>query len=313
MHTNFKTENRESNLANTQAANSQLGIAPADLQQTLKLAGLLQTSLETETVLHYFIESASEHVDFDAVSFEYNPLEISLLFGVKKRHTCSYRLKLAGEFLGELIFSRRHRFSEQEMESLEGLLGQLIYPLRNAIWYQKAVRSAQMDPLTGINNRAALDNVLLREVDLANRNNTLLSMIIVDIDHFKNVNDQYGHSVGDSVLKQFSKILADNLRGSDVLFRYGGEEFVIVLTGTSSDDAVLVANRIRQAIENNLFCVENLKLPVTASFGTATLINGDSSNVFFENADAALYKAKELGRNRVIPHRPDSGLKTAAE
>lgn len=313
MHTNFKTENSESNLGNTQAANTQLGIAPADLQQTLKLAGLLQTSLETETVLHYFIETAGEHVDFDAVSFEYNPLEISLLFGVKKRHTCSYRLKLAGEFLGELIFSRRHRFSEQEMETLEGLLGQLIYPLRNAVWYQKAIRSAQMDPLTGINNRAALDNVLLREVDLANRNNTLLSMIIADIDHFKNVNDQYGHSVGDTVLKEFSKILTHNLRGSDVLFRYGGEEFVIILTGTSNEDAVLVANRIRQAVENNPFCVDNLNLPITSSFGTATLISGDSSSSFFEKADAALYKAKELGRNQVIPYQEDGELKAAAE
>jgi len=313
MHTNIKTENQLANLGNTQTANTPLGIAPADLQQTLKLAGLLQTSLETETVLHYFIETAGEHVDFDAVSFDYSPLDIALLFGVKKRHTCSYRLKLAGEFLGELIFSRRHRFSEDEMETLEGLLGQLIYPLRNAVWYQKAVRSAQMDPLTGINNRAALDNILNREVDLANRNNTLLSMIVADIDHFKNVNDQYGHSVGDSVLKEFSKIIADNLRGSDVLFRYGGEEFVIILTGTSSEDAVLVANRIRQAIENNLFSVNNLQLPVTASFGTATLTEGESADIFFQKADTALYKAKESGRNQVIPYLPDDELKSTAK
>lgn len=313
MHTHFKTENSESSLSNTPSANTPLGIAPADLQQTLKLAGLLQTSLETDTVLNYFIEAAGQHIDFDAVSFEYNPLELSLLFGIKKRHTCSYRLKLAGEFLGELVFSRRHRFSEQEMETLEGLLSQLIYPLRNAIWYQKAVRSAQIDPLTGINNRVALDNVLLREVDLANRNDTCLSLIVADIDHFKNVNDQYGHGVGDSVLKEFSKIVSDNLRGSDILFRYGGEEFVIVLTGTSSADAVLVGNRIRKAIENTLFCVDNLKLPITASFGSAALASGDTANVLFNKADSALYKAKESGRNKVIPYHPEFELEPIAK
>lgn len=313
MRTHFKTDNRESSLGTVHSANTPLGIAPAELQQTLELAGLLQTSLETDTVLQYFIEAAGQHIDFDAVQFEYKPLEVSLLFGVKKRHTCSYRLKLAGEFLGELVFSRRHRFSEQEMETLEGLLGQLIYPLRNAVWYQKAVRSAQMDPLTGINNRAALDNVLSREVDLAHRNGTMLSLVVADIDHFKNVNDQYGHSVGDSVLKEFSKIVSDNLRGSDILFRYGGEEFVIILTGTSSEDAVLVADRIREAVDNTLFCVDNLKLPVTASFGTASLANGDRPDALFQKADTALYEAKESGRNRVFPFKPGTEIKAAMD
>ncbi len=312
MQTHLNRGKNEAQITNVQLAqpsSESLGVAPAELQQTLNLAGLLQTSLEVETVLKYFVEAALQRVEFDSVQFEYTPLACQFVHGQKKRHTCSYRLKLAGEFLGELIFSRRQRFAEAEMETLEGLLGQLIYPIRNAIWYQRAVQSAQMDPLTGIYNRTAMDNMLQREVDLAHRNRTPLSLIVADIDHFKKINDQHGHSVGDAVLKEFSEIVSDNLRGSDVVFRYGGEEFVVLLTGTNSEDVELVANRIRKAVAEHVFCAEDLKLPLTASFGTASLNSADTPESLFNKADSALYQAKETGRNRICMFQQASGLK----
>lgn len=285
------------------ASGEQLGIAPAELQHTLKLAGLLQTSLEIETILQFFIDALQEKVEFDGVQFEYPELALEYRFGQKKRHTCSYRLKLAGEFLGELEFSRRHRFAQQEMEQIENQLRQLIYPLRNAIWYQQAVKSAQFDPLTGIKNRASLDQTLAREVDLAHRNKTPLSLIIADIDHFKRINDKYGHSTGDEILKGFAKCIDDNLRASDIVFRYGGEEFVVLLTGTDGRSARAVANRIRKAIEEFCFACNASncnKLRLTASLGTASLTASDSVESLFEKADKALYHAKKGGRNQVI-------------
>ncbi len=296
------------------ASVEQLGIAPAELQHTLKLAGLLQTSLEIDTILGFFIDALQEKVEFDGVHFEYHPLQLESRFGQKRRHTCSYRLKLAGEFLGELEFSRRHRFSQQEMEQLENLLCQLIYPLRNAIWYQQAVTAAQFDPLTGIKNRASLDQTLTREVDLAHRNKTPLSLIVADIDLFKNINDKFGHSAGDEILKAFAKCIDDNLRTSDIVFRYGGEEFVVLLTGTDGRSARAVANRIRKAIENFSFQFtdengNSIEVPLTASLGSASLTAKDTVETLFDKADKALYHAKEAGRNQVVSFQ--SIIKTA--
>jgi len=296
------------------ASTEQLGIAPAELQHTLKLAGLLQTSLEIETILGFFIDALQEKIEFDGVHFEFFPLLLEYKFGQKKRHTCSYRLKLAGEFLGELEFSRSHRFAQQEMEQLEGLLCQLIYPLRNAIWYQQAVKSAQFDPLTGIKNRASLDQTMAREVSLAHRNKTPLSLIVADIDHFKKINDQFGHSAGDEILKAFAKCINDNLRTSDILFRYGGEEFVVLLTGTDGRSARAAANRIRKAIEVCSFNCNALnsssnEVPLTASLGSASLTASDTMESLFDKADRALYHAKEGGRNQVVSFQ--SLIKTA--
>ncbi len=194
------------------------------------------------------------------------------------------------------------------METLEGLLGQLIYPLRNAVWYQRAILSAQIDPLTGINNRTSLDSTLKREVELAHRNSTPLSLIVADIDHFKAVNDQYGHSVGDCVLKEFSQLISDKLRSTDIIFRFGGEEFVILLTGTNSEDAYLVADRIRQSVEEHVFKSDDLELPITASFGTASLNFTDNTDSLFNKADAAMYASKESGRNKVTPYHKEISL-----
>ncbi len=295
-------------MSNLPEASEQFGQSPIELQETLKLAGLLQTSLDLEMVLNHFYDSVQSRVAFDGLQFEYEPMAVSLAYGKKRHHTCSYRLKLAGEFLGELIFSRRRRFAEQEMEVLENMLCQLIYPLRNSIWYQRAVHSAQVDSLTGINNRTAMNNTLKREVDLAHRNRTPLSLIVADIDHFKQINDQYGHSVGDEVLKGFAQLITNNLRGSDIVFRYGGEEFVVLLTGTNSEDATLIAERIRGAVENHIFNCEDHQLSLTASFGTASLSGNDTQESLFKHADQALYRAKEGGRNLVQTYQSQMPL-----
>ncbi|MDH5570860.1 MAG: GGDEF domain-containing protein [Gammaproteobacteria bacterium] len=292
--------NTKQQLSKPVANGEQLGIAPAELQHTLKLAGLLQTSLEIDSILKFFLEAAEEKVDFDGVQYEYPPLSLSQPYGNKRRHTCSYRLRLAGEFLGELEFSRRHRFAQQEMELLENLLCHLIYPLRNAIWYQQAIMAAQLDPLTGIQNRAALDKTLAREVTLAHRNNTPLSLIVVDIDFFKKINDEHGHATGDDILKSFAQCINNSLRGSDIVFRYGGEEFVILLTGSDGRSVRAVANRVRKAIEDFKFISNDQLIPITASLGTASLTNKDSTKSLFKKADQALYCAKESGRNQVV-------------
>ncbi len=270
-----------------------------ELQRTLKLAGLLQTSLEVQSIMQYFIESAQETVPFSGVEYQFSEMQLDLEFGKKERHNCAYRLRITSDNLGELKFSRNKRFSESEMEKLENLIFHLVYPLRNAIQYQKAITSAQMDSLTGVNNRASMDQCLDREVELAHRHDNELSLLIIDIDHFKEVNDSLGHSAGDAVLKSLVTCIKDTMRVSDMLFRYGGEEFALVLSGTGLDGARQVGERIRAAVQNYPFVYEGKELDLSVSIGVACLGRRDSSSRLFNKADAALYQAKKAGRNQV--------------
>lgn len=285
---------------NPTAAREQLGIAPAELQQTLKLAGLLQTSLEIDSVLNFFLQAAQQLVSFDAAHYSFDEQQLNLKYGKTQRHRCSYRLRLAGEFLGELIFTRRRRFAEQEMEQLENLMGQLIFPLRNAVWYQRALQAAKIDALTGANNRAALNETMEREVDLAHRHQSALSMIIFDLDHFKLINDNYGHASGDDVLRECVECSNQALRSTDMLFRFGGEEFVVLLPGVNASGATLAAERLRNIIEKHVFSSRQSTIPVTISVGVASLTLQDSTKTLLERADKALYSAKNSGRNQVV-------------
>lgn len=285
---------------NPTAAREQLGIAPAELQQTLKLAGLLQTSLEIDSILNYFLQAAQQVVNFDAAQYDFEEQSLNLKYGKTQRHRCSYRLRLAGEFLGELIFTRRRRFAEQEMEHLENLMGQLIYPLRNAVWYQRALQAAKIDPLTGAHNRASMNDTLEREVELAHRHQSALSIVIFDLDHFKQINDNYGHVTGDDVLRECVKCCNQTLRSTDLLFRFGGEEFVVILPGVNANGALLAAERLRSVIEKHVFQSGPSTVPVTISVGTASLTMQETTKTLIERSDKALYSAKNDGRNRVV-------------
>ncbi|WP_297800986.1 GGDEF domain-containing protein [uncultured Brevundimonas sp.] len=157
------------------------------------------------------------------------------------------------------------------------------------------------DPLTRALNRRFLPTILSREISLAKSSGAPLSVIMLDVDHFKAINDTHGHSAGDLVLKQVAEVIADNIRLSDFVFRYGGEEFLIVLVETTIDDAEVVAERMRQALASR-----DLRLPtggelrVTASIGLAAFNEHPDYNQLIETADAALYQAKNSGRNRTV-------------
>jgi len=278
------------------------GFDVPELQRTLKLAGLLQTSLELENILQYFVESVQEAIPIDGLAYDNCSLDVQFHVGKPGRHRCVYPLTLAGDTLGEITFSRNQRFSDQEMEQLENFTYQLVYPLRNAILYQEAVHAAQIDGLTGANNRAAMDRCLERELELAHRHDHALSLILVDVDHFKRINDLFGHSAGDAVLKDLTTRMKATMRASDMLFRYGGEEFALVLMGTELEGAYPTGERLRAAIAASPFFYSNREIDVTVSIGIACLGPRDDANQLFNKADAALYQAKKAGRNQVRTH-----------
>jgi diguanylate cyclase (GGDEF)-like protein len=157
-------------------------------------------------------------------------------------------------------------------------------------------RVSCIDKLTQINNRLKLDEVLEHEFSISTRYNTGLSILILDIDHFKEVNDTFGHLVGDLVLTQLAGILKSCVRKSDTVGRWGGEEFLVILPHTRMKDAKKVAEKIRAAVEKTDFQQAG---HITCSMGVASFCEGDNSEKLLSRADEALYHAKSGGRNRV--------------
>lgn len=153
------------------------------------------------------------------------------------------------------------------------------------------------DPLTGIGNRRQLEHALSVEISRADRTGSKLSAIMCDFDHFKHLNDQYGHAVGDVVLVTFAKILREHTRATDEVTRFGGEEFVVLSPNTALVDAQDLAERIRATLAQERFV--QFSEPVTASFGVAELRPGETQGSLLKRIDDALYAAKNLGRNRV--------------
>jgi len=152
------------------------------------------------------------------------------------------------------------------------------------------------DALTGAGNRRRLDEALAAEVERCQRYQQPLSVVIADLDHFKAVNDEYGHAAGDEVLKQFVILLRDHFRRTDLVARFGGEEFVVLLPATPLSSAATCVERIRHQLEARPL-VERVG-QVTASFGVAMLADGEDSEHLLRRADQALYRSKKEGRNR---------------
>ena len=161
---------------------------------------------------------------------------------------------------------------------------------------EKLALSASKDYLTDIFNRSSFNEFLTHELAELRRYNHGLCVIFCDLDHFKRVNDQYGHAVGDMVLKTFVKIVQKNIRRSDILARWGGEEFIILLPRSRSTDAINVAEKIR--VNTEAYPFEEIE-SITASFGVVEANQKDTKETLFDKVDAALYRAKKEGRNRV--------------
>ena len=187
-------------------------------------------------------------------------------------------------------YSRERAANKKKREELEKNLKAL------EIEKSEYERSSKEDPLTGCLNRAGFSSVLLREQENLSKNGSPVSFVILDIDHFKSINDSYGHNVGDEVLVNLTKLIQGKIRNTDALVRWGGEEFVILCGDTPIQNAQFLAEKLRVAIENAKLITQQ---QVTCSFGIAEMVPEEDPRKLFERADKALYASKEGGRNRV--------------
>lgn len=270
------------------------------LARALEITSRLQTSLDPERLIEMFAQEVRETVPFDGMRYHHEHRNLVLQVDRLSSNTCSYKLTIENEYLGEITFARRRRFSEEELPTLEHLLVSLLYPLRNALKFQEMVQCARLDPLTGVQNRASLNGELARNIKLARRHAAPFSVLVMDLDHFKSVNDELGHSFGDKVLRAFTDRARSCMRDSDQFFRYGGEEFVALLPNTDHKGALRLAERIRKTMANDPVTYSDQSTKVTVSIGAANLCDTDTEESLFERADTALYQAKSDGRNRTV-------------
>lgn len=265
-----------------------------------RLTAILQTTIELEPLFELFFGQIQHLLKLNSCKYSFPEKEVSLRLGKASTHSCDYSLSIQQHFLGHITFTRKQRFSQDELAQLESLIGTLVYPLRNALNYREAINQALRDPLTGLGNRGALENALEHQWQMAQRYEQDLGVLMVDIDHFKSINDTYGHDVGDYVIREVAKSINASTRQTDLTFRYGGEEFLVLLNQTSTTGSMIIAERIRENIESlEMHDQQGHTIKVSASIGGSLLRPGHDKNSMMRQADQALYHAKDSGRNRV--------------
>jgi diguanylate cyclase (GGDEF)-like protein len=194
---------------------------------------------------------------------------------------------------------KAEKMTQSLNQNLESMVESRTAELRKA--YKQLEYQASHDSLTELLNRRAIFEVLRREISRINRTNNPITIILTDIDHFKSINDTYGHSMGDAVLVETAKRLKEGIRPYDSVGRIGGEEFLVVLPECNSEDGMVVAERIRASVARDLFIIPGQTFSITTSVGLATTSPGQTiePDSLITAADQALYRAKREGRNRI--------------
>jgi diguanylate cyclase (GGDEF)-like protein len=209
--------------------------------------------------------------------------------------------------LSEFLFHQRHLLYQDIIYLImTGILEWIIFTVI-AFFQIKTARViielgnfALTDPLTGIYNRRYLELYMEKIIPLSQEQEQTMTLIMFDIDHFKKINDTYGHHAGDMVLQKIVRVIKGVIRHSDVFVRIGGEEFIILLPNCSLEHGIKFAERIRKTVENTKFIYKGIRIFVTISIGVTEYTEGQDLEKFLEKADQALYQAKEMGRNKVV-------------
>lgn len=208
-----------------------------------------------------------------------------------------------GKLVGGICLYNKEKFDYTEFKFYKTMIGELLILLKMRYLYSGTEYLSVTDGLTGLYNRRHFESNIEREFMRVRRYPADLSLAMLDIDHFKRINDTYGHQFGDYVLKEIATILSDSFRKTDMVCRYGGEELAVILTETSLENSLIPLERLREKIEQNVFSYNGQQANVTISIGASYNFDGIKSQCeLIETADKALYKAKQNGRNKVVAY-----------
>ncbi|REL32479.1 GGDEF domain-containing protein [Thalassotalea euphylliae] len=260
--------------------NNQLGLA---------LLEQLQTTLDLNELLNKFAMMASRYVEFSGLSFKAESVEASIRGSRSGKISRHFNLSLNGQHLGRLVYGLNTPLSGSNEKILNELHRYFLNPLNNALTYRTALMLAMQDSLTGLGNRRYFDEQIKRAMHQANRSHNQVGLIVADLNKFKAINDTYGHAVGDKVLVHFADALRVSVRDSDSLFRFGGDEFVVLIECAGKESLEVIYHRIHDAVAADGYLE---KYQVSCSLGATFMNRADTEKSFFERADQALYRKK---------------------
>lgn len=268
---------------------------------TLALLRALQSSLEPGVVVETFARRLRRHYRVEGLAYDHP--EFGRQWGDKGKRAFAARLDVDGAALGRLEIYRQQAFGRRERDELAELAGLLLIPLHNALTHAHMQKQAFADALTGLLNRQALDRMLPRELAAAERNGQPLTLVMMDLDFLKLINDTHGHAAGDGALQCIARAASVSLRKSDMAFRLGGDEFLLLLPATHEAGACEVVERIRHALrvdssaDGAMQSGDPAGQTVGFSCGIATSTPGMTATDLIEQADQAMYQAKRAARH----------------
>lgn len=265
----------------------------------IELVQLLHSSLDIKIILTNFNGTLSEHLSFDSMHYKCEDTGYEYKVGLRQTNCYDYHLNVDTLPLGSLSITKQAPFEKHDILLFEEFLCLLVSPLKNAIMHQRALIAALHDPMTQLLNRSSFESTLEREIKLSKRHHRQLSIMEIDLDDFKSINDTYGHATGDNVIIHFTQQLVRIIRDSDIAFRLGGEEFLVILCHTTLEGANTLAERLRMAIETTPVNTDGPVIHYTISIGLAALNARFDGETLLNNADQALYQAKTRGKNQV--------------
>ena len=249
----------------------------------------LQTTLDLDKLLDIFAMEAAQYIKFTGLYFTSKITNKVLRGSRKAKHERQFELKLNNEFIGTISYSINSPVSMHNYQDIQRIHQIMLYPLKNALQYHQAMQLAMQDGLTGLGNRRYFDEQLKRAMHNANRHHAQVGLVLGDLNKFKDINDTYGHATGDQVLIEFANVLRTCVRDSDSIFRFGGDEFAIIVENASNDALDIIQKRVDSALESNILLA---KYQVGCSLGTTFMNRADNESSLFERADKALYRRK---------------------
>jgi len=265
------------------------------LDSTIALYDITQQickSLDADKVFNYFKEEINKYIRVSDCKFLRGEADLS-----PYKDLARFPLKLGDRLIGYLVVDG---LKEEDKEKFYILSQQFLLGIKRAILYQDVQELAIIDSLTKVFNRRYYLERFKEELQRSRKFKYKFSCLMIDIDYFKDYNDRYGHIVGDAILRELAKTIQQNIRQVDLMGRYGGEEFSLILSQTDKETVRFAAERIRRAIEDKRIRAYDEELKITVSIGISTFpFDGKDIKTLIDKADAALYRAKETGRNRV--------------
>ena len=268
-------------------------------EESLRAMYILQSTLDINILIELFDHELKKMVSHDYLNYKNSIENINIDLGEIIKEKLIFNLKINNNSLGKFIIARNIKFNKWEINEIKHLMSVLVQPINNALHYRQAITNASIDPVTKLNNRTLFNKIINQEIDFAQRYDQKLLLMMLDLDNFKKINDNFGHNIGDILLSLIGQTLTKFMRRSDLVFRYGGDEFCIILRNSILDGANNLANRVRNNINEKEFDCNDIKIKISVSIGLAELHHDDDCIKFIERADKLLYKAKKAGRNNV--------------